>query len=284
MIRVENLSFTYPKNTIPTVKGIDFVIGQGEIFGFLGPSGAGKSTTQKILTKLLSGFSGEAIVLGKSVREWDNQFYNHIGLSFELPNHYLKLTALENLRFFAAFYQNPTSDFLGLLDKVGLAEDANKKVKDFSKGMKMRLNFIRALLHNPEILFLDEPTSGLDPGNARKIKDLILELKEQGKTIFVTTHRMEDADELCDRIGFIVEGSIVLVGEPEQLKLEYGRRKVNVEYFNGVVKKEAFDLDNLGQNEAFLKILQQSKIRTIHTEEATLESIFIQVTGKKLVA
>ena len=283
MIRVENLSFSYPKTSSPTVKGISFEIKKGEIFGFLGPSGAGKSTTQKILTKLLSGFSGDAIVLGKSVRDWDDRFYNHIGLSFELPNHYLKLTALENLQFFAAFYDNPTSDFLKLLDKVGLADDANKKVNDFSKGMKMRLNFIRALLHDPEVLFLDEPTSGLDPGNARKIKDLILDLKDKGKTIFVTTHRMEDADELCDRIGFIVDGSVVLVGEPEQLKIKYGERKVKVEYFNGKVNREAFDLDKLGQNTEFLRILQQEKIRTIHTEEATLERIFIQVTGKNLL-
>lgn len=282
MIEVQNLTYTYPKNSEPTVKGINFKIGKGEIFGFLGPSGAGKSTTQKVLIKLLNGFVGDIRVLGKSLEAWDKSYYNQIGVGFELPNHYLKLTGIENLRFFASFYDRPSMNPLELLAMVGLEKDAHKKVEAYSKGMKMRLNFVRSIMHNPDILFFDEPTSGLDPANARQMKDIILDLKTKGKTIFITTHLMQDADELCDRIAFIVEGQIALIDSPKALKLQYGKRKLKVEYFNGQLQQSEFELDGLGENTEFLKIIKEADIHTMHTEEATLESIFIEVTGERL--
>ena len=283
MIQVQNLTYTYPNNEEPTVKGIDFNISKGEIFGFLGPSGAGKSTTQKILIKLLRGHQGTVHILDKDLQKWDKEFYNYVGVGFELPNHYLKLTALENLKFFAAFYDRPVRNLMDLLDKVGLKKDANKKVSDYSKGMKMRLNFIRSFMHDPEILFFDEPTSGLDPVNARMMKDIILDLKAEGKTIFITTHLMQDADELCDRVAFIVDGQVVLTDVPKDLKLQHGRRQIKVEYYNGKLQEKEFPLDDLGNNLAFLNLLKEEEIRTIHTEEASLEDIFIQVTGRSLM-
>lgn len=282
MIHVDQLRFTYPKSREATVQGISFDIAPGESFGFLGPSGAGKSTTQKILIKLLNGFSGTVTVMGKDLRDWDQQFYNHIGVGFELPNHFGKLTALENLHFFGSFYQRTLRDPLQLLEMVGLQEDAHKRVGDYSKGMKMRLNFIRALLHDPEILFFDEPTSGLDPVNARTLKDIILEQKARGKTLFITTHNMHDAEELCDRVAFIVDGELRLIDTPKALKLKYGRRRVKVEYGNGRPQTALFPLDELGQNTEFLRILQAENIETIHSEEASLEDIFIEVTGTRL--
>lgn len=282
MIKVQNLAFTYPKNVAPTVRGIDFDIAKGEIFGFLGPSGAGKSTTQKVLIKLLGGFKGVIEILDKPLEQWDKSYYNRIGVGFELPNHYLKLTGVENLQFFASFYDRPSTEPMQLLEMVGLEKDAHKKVGDYSKGMKMRLNFVRAFMHNPDILFFDEPTSGLDPGNARQMKDIMLDLKAQGKTIFITTHLMQDADELCDRVAFIVDGRIELIDSPKALKLQYGKRKLMVEYYNGELQQQEFDLDGIGDNTEFLRILKESEIHTMHTEEATLESIFIEVTGKKL--
>ncbi|MCB0567754.1 MAG: ABC transporter ATP-binding protein [Phaeodactylibacter sp.] len=282
MISVSNLAYTYPKSVAPAVDNISFEIPQGEIFGFLGPSGAGKSTTQKILIRLLRGYQGDIQLMGKHLEEWDKSFYNHIGVGFELPNHFGKLTALENLRFFGAFYDRPVRDPMELLNRVGLEEHADKRVSDFSKGMKMRLNFVRAIMHNPELLFFDEPTSGLDPVNARRIKDLILEQRTAGKTIFLTTHVMHDADELCNRIAFIVNGKIALIDSPKKLKLQYGRRQVRVEYLNGAVREEAFPLDGIGNNAGFLRILQEEDVQTIHTEEATLDDIFIKVTGTSL--
>ncbi len=283
MITVKNLSYTYPKNPLPTVKNINFEIKEGKIFGFLGPSGAGKSTTQKILIKLLSNFQGEIQISGKKLKNWNSEFYNHIGVGFELPNHYLKLTALENLKFFSTFYTRKPESYIRLLGMVGLQEDANKKVENFSKGMKMRLNFIRALMHDPEIYFFDEPTAGLDPVNARNIKDIILDLKAKGKTIFVTTHNMHDADELCDRVAFLVDGEIKLIDSPHDLKLKNGERKLRVEYMNDKTQIVEFDMDGLGKNKNFIEIINKYKIQSMHSEEASLEDIFIKVTGRNLL-
>ncbi len=283
MIEVKNLIYRYPKNVNPTVKDISFKIEKGEIFGFLGPSGAGKSTTQKILIKLLTDYSGKINILGNDLMNSKNEFYQQIGVCFELPNHYLKLTGLENLQFFTSFYKNANSNLIGLLEKVGLEEDANIKVENYSKGMKMRLNFIRSIAHNPDILFLDEPTSGLDPMNARKIKDIIIEQKKMGKTIFITTHNMHDADELCDRVAFIVEGKLEKIDTPKNLKLLDGKRSVKVEYENGEVKSTEYPIDGLADNKDFLDLLRKNHIRSIHSEEASLEDIFIKVTGKRLM-
>ncbi len=282
MIAVSNLAYTYPKGAAPAVDGISFEVPRGEIFGFLGPSGAGKSTTQKILIRLLQGYRGQARLMGRPLEQWNKSFYNHIGVGFELPNHFGKLTALENLRFFGAFYDRPLQDPLELLRRVGLEEHAHKLAGDFSKGMKMRLNFVRAIMHGPELLFLDEPTSGLDPVNAHRIKGLILEQRDEGRTIFLTTHMMHDADELCNRIAFIVNGKIVLIDSPKALKLQYGRRRVRVEYLNGTVREEEFPLDGIGSNASFLRILREEYVQAIHTEEATLDDIFIKVTGTSL--
>lgn len=282
MIAVHDLVFTYPRNSSPTIKGIEFQIDSGEIFGFLGPSGSGKSTTQKILTKLLPGYKGSVSVLGKPLENWDHSYYEHIGVGFELPNHYQKLTALENLCLFAAFYDSPTRDPMELLEMVGLKADAHKRVEDFSKGMQMRLNFIRALLHNPEILFFDEPTSGLDPVNARIMKEILLDLKSKGKCIFITTHNMHDADELCDRVAFIVEGEIALTDQPQTLRLNHSRNILELVYQNEQLNTVEFPLKDIGKNPQFLDLISTYPIQSIHSQEASLEDIFISVTGRRL--
>jgi fluoroquinolone transport system ATP-binding protein len=287
MINVQNLTYTYPMTHQPALRGLNFAIQPGEIFGFLGPSGAGKSTTQKILIGLLDGFDGSVTVMGRSVGDWGSDYYERIGVAFEQPNHFLKLTALENLRYFAALYSHPTLAPMDLLRSVGLEEDGNLLVGQYSKGMKNRLTVARALLNDPDLLFLDEPTSGLDPVNARKIKELIEAQKAAGKTVFLTTHNMAVADELCDRVAFLVDGQIRLIDTPHALKLQHGRRVVRVEYRNGTetkvgVKTRDFGLENLGSDAAFLGILRDQQIETIHTQEATLEDIFIQVTGRRL--
>lgn len=284
MIDVENLTFSYSGSDKRAVNSISFSIEEGEIFGFLGPSGAGKSTTQKILIGLLKNYEGLITILGKDLKSWGASYYEHIGVSFELPNHYQKLTALENLEFFRSLYSGMTENPKKLLEMVGLGDDANTKVSQFSKGMQMRLNFARALLNCPELIFLDEPTTGLDPVNARKIKDIIRDRKQQGCTIFLTTHNMTVADELCDRVAFIVDGSIPLIDSPRTLKIQKGERRVRVEYqTNQHTEQSEFSLEGLGDNEEFLTLLRNQPIETIHTQEATLENIFIQVTGRSLV-
>ncbi|HAX71406.1 MAG TPA: ATP-binding protein [Anaerolineae bacterium] len=283
MINVNNLTFTYTGTTEPAIKDISFVVQPGEIFGFLGPSGAGKSTTQKILFRLLQGFQGSVQVFERDLREWGYDYFEQVGVSFEMPNHYTKLTARENLRYFGALYQGNVKNPDELLEMVGLLDDADTLVSQFSKGMKNRLSVARSLVNNPKLLFLDEPTAGLDPVNARKVKDLIKAQKDAGKTVFLTTHDMNIADELCDRVAFIVDGKLNVIDSPRELKLRYGKPEVRVEFgLNGKTEQRDFELAGLADNAEFLKLLREGGVRTLHTQEATLENIFIQMTGRSL--
>ncbi len=283
MIDVQNLVFQYPNSSGCAVNDISFSVEPGEIFGFLGPSGAGKSTTQKILTGLLKSYQGEASVFGTPLNVATDRYYEDIGVSFELPNHYQKLTGAENLQFFASLYSGATRKPRELLDLVGLADDADMRVSQYSKGMQMRLGFVRALLHQPKLLFLDEPTSGLDPVNARNIRDLIRAEKSAGRAIFLTTHDMSVADELCDRVAFIVDGKLAVIDTPRDLKLQHGQRRVSVETLkNGTLEKHTFELADLGHNAQFQALLNSGTIETMHTQEATLEDVFIAVTGRAL--
>jgi fluoroquinolone transport system ATP-binding protein len=284
VIRVRGLTFTYPKATEPVVRGMDFTVGSGEIFGFLGPSGAGKSTTQKLLIGLLRGHDGEASVWGKDPLAWGPDYYQRIGVSFELPNHYLKLTGRENLRFFASLYARETLDVMELLDSVGLADDADTRVGKYSKGMQMRLTFARSLVNDPELLFLDEPTSGLDPVNARKVKNIIVDLKARGRTIFLTTHDMATANELCDRVAFVVDGRIVAMDTPTELKIARSHRLVRVEFRgdNGHLDAAEFAMDGMADNPEFHAVLSDQHVETIHSKEANLEDVFVEVTGRTL--
>jgi len=283
MIQVENLEFQYPGNERPTLKGLNFEIDKGEVFGFLGPSGAGKSTTQKVLYKILNGYRGSVWIDGRDLSGWDNTYFGKIGVGFELPNHYLKLTGKENMDLFASFYPDGRKQKVEeLFEMVDLEDALDKPVEAYSKGMKMRLNFIRAIQHNPDILFLDEPTAGLDPVNAHKIKQHILDLKAAGKTIFITTHNMNTADEICDRVSFIVDGELKATDSPQKLKSQYGREAIRVELKDG--QKQEFPLENLGENQAFLTFIKQAEVKHIQTLEASLEEVFIQITGKSLVS
>ena len=281
VIEVANVKKYYGE--VRGVDGLSFSVEKGEIYGFLGPNGAGKTTTVKILVKIIKDYTGEVRVPGKDLREWGKEYYNKIGVSFEFPAVYSRLTARENLGFFASFYKkhlDPTE----VLKMVGLEEKADELVSGFSKGMKKKLDLARALLPDPEILFLDEPLEGLDPASARRIKDLLLEMRESGKTVFLTTHNMYVADELCDRVAFIVDGSIRLVDNPGELKVKMGKRLVKVEYVaNDSVAVKEFPLEGIGQNDEFLKIIREHEVRRINTEEPTLEEIFLKVTGRRLV-
>lgn len=280
-VLVRDLCFQYDQS--PTLNQLSFTIERGSIFGFLGPSGAGKSTTQNILTGLLRGYSGQVEVLGRTPHAWGRALYERIGVAFELPTHFRKLSALENLRYFAALYQRQAITPEQALEQVGLADSGHLRVEQFSKGMQNRLSIARALLHGPELLFLDEPTSGLDPVSSRLICELIARQRAAGTTIFLTTHAMAVADALCDQVAFIVEGRIPLIDSPRALKLRYGTPEVAIEYRNGVgVAQRRFALSGLAENVDFLHILRDTEIQTIHSREASLEDIFVQITGRSL--
>ena len=318
MIEVSKLEFAYRRSLKKAINGIDFNINDGEIFGFLGPSGAGKTTTQRIIVGLLHNYSGRVEVMGLERRKWGRDFFEKIGVVFDFPNLYEKLTAYENLDLFGSYYRKNMKNKEELLDSVGLLPDRDKRVENYSKGMKMRLNFIRSIIHDPDLLFFDEPTSGLDPVNAKIIRNMILELKKRGKTIFLTTHNMTEADYLCDRVAFIIEGKVPVIDSPAELKLKHGRKTVEIVYYPGNTTdtantdtgqavenvtnisnihstgsdninpknknylKAQFSLNGIGKNKQFLDILSRYEIRTMHTQEATLEDIFIKLTGREL--
>jgi fluoroquinolone transport system ATP-binding protein len=281
MITVKNLSYSYKKSNDFALDKLNFSRESGEIFGFLGPSGSGKSTTQKILYKILTNYQGEILIDGQSLNSLGKDYYARIGVGFELPNHYMKLTARENLTLFGSFYpKEKLQNLESLFAIVGMEEHIDKRVEDYSKGMKMRLNFIRSIMHDPDIIFFDEPTSGLDPTNAHKVKEEIKALKARGKTIFITTHDMATADELCDRVSFIVDGKIVLTETPTILKHKYGRECIQVTMNN--LKKTEFAVKDIGYNQGFLDLIKQDDLMKIETLEASLEEVFIQVTGTNL--
>lgn len=280
MIIVDDLSFSYTKN--PFLEDINFHIHRGEIFGFLGPSGAGKSTLQKILTGVITDYKGSTVVNGIEVRHRSNEFYEAIGVDFEFSSLYEKLTANENLSFFGSLYKGPLLDAEELLRCVHLDHDCDKKVSGFSKGMKSRLNFVKALLHNPELLFLDEPTSGLDPSNSFDMKAMIKEEKAKGKTIIITTHNMQDAAELCDRVAFIVDGKVKALDTPHNLIMRRGASKLTYSYFDqGEITAECA-LDKTGNDLLLQKLITENKLLAVHSSEPTLNDIFMSVTGRSL--
>lgn len=282
MIQVNHVYHDYEGKGKCAVSDISFSVESGSIFGFLGPSGAGKSTIQNIMTGLLPLQQGEVLYNGQSVHELKKRFFNQIGVSFEQSNLYSSLTGLENLNYYAALFSVPTIAPMELLERVGLREDANKRVSNYSKGMRQRLTFARALLNRPQYLFLDEPTSGLDPKTAVGIRALINEQKQRGAAVFLTTHSMELADALSDTVAFLYGGVIAACDTPEALKLKYGRRDVRVRYYeNGEERAKTFSMDDTSELAAFLPTVE---VRKIHSQEATLEEIFLQVTGRELTA
>ncbi|MCP5453859.1 MAG: ABC transporter ATP-binding protein [Spirochaetaceae bacterium] len=295
MIRVSGLRFAYPRAKGEAVRGIDFEVAPGEVFGFLGPSGAGKSTTQKILLGSLRGYSGSATVGGVEASGADSRYRAGIGAAFEFPCFYQKLTGLENVRLFASFYPGPKEDPRPLFERLGIADAMDRRVAEYSKGMRMRLNLIRAVIHRPRVLFLDEPTSGLDPANARVVRDIVRERASEGAAVFLTTHDMAAADATCDRVAFIVDGRIAVCDAPAALKRRYGKRAVVVDREPGPEAVAAsggpagaaavspeFPLDGLADDAAFLAELRKPGLLGVRTLDSSLDGIFLRLTGKEL--
>jgi ABC-2 type transport system ATP-binding protein len=204
------------------VDGISFDVEPGEIFGFLGPNGAGKTTTIKMLTGQLRPTSGMAQVMGCDVVDERQTLKPQIGVVFDSQNLYERMSARDNLRFYARLYRVKKARVEEVLTQVGMTDRAHEKMKNYSNGMKQRIVIARALLHEPEVLFLDEPTRGLDPNVARDIRSIVTKLANQGMTVFLTTHYMEEADQLSNRVAIIDQGRIVALDTPERLKAEHG--------------------------------------------------------------
>ena len=280
-LAVSGLTYRYPGRDRPAVDGMSFAVATGEVFGFLGPSGAGKTTTQRAILGLVDGWSGTITVLDRDRLAWGKDLFDRIGVSFELPAGYPRLTGREDLSHFANLHRSGSRDIGELLESVGLADAANVPLGAYSKGMRVRLNLARAMLHSPDLLFLDEPTGGLDPVNAQMVRDIIRRQREEGRTVFVTTHDMTTADGVCDRVAFVVDGRIVACDSPHTLRLAHGQRKIRVEHRTdaGLV---AESLPMHGASRRLAELLDAGTVETIHTAEASLDEVFTALTGRSL--
>ncbi len=281
-IVAENLTYIYGE--LVAVDHINFSIDEGEILGFLGPNGAGKTTTVKMLTGQLKPKEGTVTLLGKDVARHVEEIQGDIGVCFETTNLYEKMSAVENLKLFAKLFS--ISDFNAdeLLGKVGLKGRGKDRVETYSKGMKQRLMVARSMINKPKILFLDEPTSGLDPASSEAIREVILEERNRGATIFLTTHDMLEADKLSSRVAFMNQGRIVAFDTPLNLKQKYGKRalKASVAVEGGGLEEREILLDSNDTPTAVQELFSKENVVTVHSEEASLEDIFIQITGRGL--
>lgn len=262
------------------LKDLTFNVEQGEIFGFLGPSGAGKTTTIKLLTAQLEQTAGEIEVFGKAV--YDNKRYiaKNIGILSDTSGLYERLSVQDNLMLYADINGVPKKNVQEILEKVGMSEAIKKEAKKLSKGMKQRLMLARAVLHKPKLLFLDEPTSSLDPATTLEIHRLLRKLNEEGTTIFLTTHNMEEADKLCDRVAFLNTGEIVEIGKSEALKLKYANDDIKV-----ILRDESNHVMVKNNAEGAAKIhawMEKGQLISIHSMEPSLEKIFLNLTGREL--
>lgn len=276
---------TYQYDNLLAVDHISFSVAEGEILGFLGPNGAGKTTTVNMLTGQLRPKGGKAYLLGMDIIRNVEKVQGQIGVCFEVTNLYEQMTAVENLWLFARLFGIRQFDAEALLERVGLPGRGNDRVETYSKGMKQRLMVARSILNRPRLLFLDEPTAGLDPTSAEAIRNIILEERERGATVFLTTHDMMEADKLSDRVAFMNQGKIVALDTPHNLKQEYGKRalKAKVLNSNGELEDREVVMDAPETPQALQELFSREKVVTIHSEEATLEDIFIKITGRGLV-
>jgi ABC-2 type transport system ATP-binding protein len=282
-IFAENLTYRYGQLT--AVDHINFQVAEQEILGFLGPNGAGKTTTVRMLTGQIKPVEGRVFIQGIDVARHPKQVQGRIGVCFEDSNLYEQLSGEDNLKLFARLFGVKDFNASTLLKRVGLDGRGKDSVESYSKGMKQRLMVARALVNRPDILFLDEPTEGLDPASAVAIRELILEERARGATIFLTTHDMMEADKLSDRVAFIDQGQIVALDTPHKLKQQYGKRMLRAEVVgpDGGLEVREIVLDRPETAQEMESLFQEHQVVTVHTEEATLEDIFIRITGRGLI-
>lgn len=279
IIEVQSLEKIFANQT--AIEDVNFHVKRGEIFGFLGPSGSGKTTTIKILTGQLNPTSGKATVFGEPVSGMKKgKTRKKIGVLTDNSGLYERLSIYDNLKLYCDLYEVPFKRIDEVLSIVNLENDKKKVVSKLSRGMLQRVTLARTLLHEPELLFLDEPTSALDPVNSQHIHNGLRELKARGTTIFLTTHDMNEAELLCDRVAFLNKGQIRLMDEPGKLRRQYSDSTVTVELKND--EKVVLQATADGAQQLF-EYMSSNNVATIHTNEPSLGDIFVEVTGRELV-
>lgn len=278
VIYMDHIRKSFNNKTV--LKDVSFSVDEGEIFGFLGPSGAGKTTIINILTGQLRKDKGDSFVLGENSEKLTDEVHEKIGMVLENSGLYPRLSCYDNLALFTEIFRLPKTKIRDVLKKVNLEDAIKKPVSKLSKGMTQRLVLARAIIHNPGLLFLDEPTSGLDPNTALEIHKLIFELRENGTTIFLTTHNMEEATKLCDRVTLLNEGEIVESDRPDALCRKYNTEKsINVLLKDGQSVSLPCDRSS---SRVISEYFDNDMVESIHSSEPNLETVFIKLTGRNL--
>ena len=261
---------------------ISIEIKKGEIFGLLGPSGAGKTTLIKILTGQLKADKGNSVINGINSQKLTGSDYSGFGIMMDNFGVYDRLSCFDNLKIFARIYGIGNDRIFSALEAVGLSDAKKISASDLSKGMKSRLRLARVFMTDPEILFLDEPTCGLDPAAADEIQKMILAEKAKGKTIFLTTHTMTEAEKLCDNIALLSDGKIVEHGSPKEICRRYNhQKKLRIHLSDG---NDTEIPHNENSADIISELLRNGSAETIHTTEPDLETVFMELTGKELTA
>ncbi len=278
LIQVEGAGISFGGR--PALREVSFEVSEGEIFGFLGPSGAGKTTTIKLLTRQLRPQAGSVRLFGQPVERLPVSAFDQIGVLTDTSGLYERLSVEDNLNLFADLKGVPRARALEALERVGLTGEEKKAAKKLSRGMAQRVMLARAVLHKPRLLFLDEPTAALDPATSRAVQDMLRELNQEGTTIFLTTHRMEEADRLCNRVAFLNEGVIAACDSPQALKLRHAPNLLVAVGMDGervTAEKSAGGLAQLS------RAFEGKALSTVHSQEPDLEEIFLTLTGRKLL-
>jgi ABC-2 type transport system ATP-binding protein len=278
MIKCKNVAKSFDDKAV--LKGISFDITEGQIFGLLGPSGAGKTTLIKILTGLLSFDGGEVITLDKEIEKLTGEDKRKIGIMMDQFGVYERLSCSDNLKIYADIYGIQYSKIKEILQYVGLGGAEKRSASKLSKGMEARLRLARVFMHSPKLIFLDEPTSGLDPKSMQAIHKLILDKKKDGCTIFLTTHNMEEAAKLCDKVALLNEGEIVEIGKPSDVCLKYNHKKKIILRLTSGEEMELFH--DATSAKKIYELMQENTIEAIHSSEPNLETVFLEITGRKL--
>lgn len=279
MIKTNSLCKTYGNKEV--VHNISLEVNKSEIFGFLGPNGAGKTTLMKMITNQVNSSSGNAFINGIDVTAY-NELYYKIGIVFELPNLYMKKSIKQNLLLFAQIYSLHKSRVDEVIKLMQLSERQNDKVDKLSKGWKQRVLIARALLHSPDILILDEPTSGLDPNTTNLLHNIILDLNSKGVTVLITTHNMDEADLLCDRVAFIDAGEIKEIGNPTDLKIKYQDNEIEIKYYEKNNIKVEVLYNNFDTRKRVDELLESNKLISVKRKNFSLGEVFSKVTGGEL--
>jgi ABC-type multidrug transport system ATPase subunit len=276
-ITVTGLTKMYGKQIV--VDHITFNLNSGQTLGLLGPNGAGKSTTMRMLMGLSRPTSGSATILGLDLITQRKQIQSRIGVVFERTNLFENLTGYQNLTLFCKLHNRSVAPIRPLLERMGLWDRAHEPVKVYSKGMRQRILILRSLIHQPDLLFLDEPCSGLDPLSSRIIRDYLLELKAQGITILLTSHDMEEVDELCDTIGFVNHGKLMVLAAKHQLQSDYGTRQLRVVVRDGPDIRKIW-LDPADGLSTLEELYRDQRVISVRSTEASLGEIFRSLCEK----